>query len=210
MGDLTLLNDATSPFGRKCLVAALERSIRIKEEFVDLYKAGKLDDFNPLRQIPVLVTEDSVGIYDSDSILVYLDTRHRGSPLFASGSKRWDVLSRVSLGNGLMEATLQRIMELRRPKHEQSSDFIRKMEERIGRVLQYVETFVDDLDESAGDSLRADQITIAVALAYVDFRFSTEWRGRFIWVASWADGIGRRQSMVVTAPTRTAPLPTAD
>jgi hypothetical protein len=52
-------NDATSPFGRKIVVACLERSIPLQEEFVDIYAAGPIDRLNPLRQIPTLARRKS-------------------------------------------------------------------------------------------------------------------------------------------------------
>jgi glutathione S-transferase len=57
---LKLLSDATTPFGRKVVVAAIERSIPLEEIFVPLDGTGPLDAVNPLRQIPTLVLPDGV------------------------------------------------------------------------------------------------------------------------------------------------------
>jgi glutathione S-transferase len=198
---MKLLNDATSPFGRKILVAAMEHSISLEEEFVDIGAAGPLDRVNPLRQIPALVTDENEPVYDSDVILQFLDRMHIGGRLFPEGD--WPVLTRTSLANGLIEATLQRIMELRRPAQEQSRTFIEKMEARISRVLHQLDGTADLL---AGDLVRADQITTACALEYVDFRFRRDWRDQFPALAGWLATASRRSSMAGTAPTRTAPF----
>lgn len=198
---MKLLNDATSPFGRKILVAAAEHFVSMDEEFVDISGPGRLDRINPLRQIPALVTDEDEPVYDSDAILQYLDRKHIGGALFPEGD--WPVLTRTSLANGLIEATLHRIMEVRRPSQEQSRTFIEKMEARIWRALHQLERTADLL---AGNLARADQITTACALEYVDFRFRRDWRDQYPSLAGWLAAASQRPSMTDTAPTRTAPF----
>jgi glutathione S-transferase len=200
---MKLLSDATTPFGRKVLVAALERSIEIQEEFVPLDGTGLLDRYNPLRQIPTLIAEDGRAIYDSDTIILYLDTRHDGDPLVPE-SDRFGVLTRATLGSGLIEATLLRRMEVLREPGERSDLFIRKMEERVARTLAALEAQCATLAFTA--ALRADQITIACALGYVDFRYTDKWRDAHPQLAKWFGVVAKRPSMVATAPTRSQPV----
>ncbi len=68
-----LYNGPTSPFGRMARVVALELGIPMEERVIDVYTAEFLDAFNPLRQIPTLVTETGVPIYDSRVICSYFD-----------------------------------------------------------------------------------------------------------------------------------------
>lgn len=199
---MKLLSDATTPFGRKVVVAALERSIEFEEVFVPLDGTGSLDQYNALRQIPTLVTDDGDAIYDSDVIMLYLDTRHGREPLVPDAD-RFGVLTRGALGSGLIEATLLRRLEVVRDPSERSAGFIAKMEARIERVLAALEAHADAL--LAAEALRADQITVACALGYVDFRYSDQWRERHPRLARWSAPIADRPSMVATAPTRTQP-----
>ena len=195
---MQLYNDATSPFGRKILVAAAERAIALDEVIIDVYSPGPLDDHNPLRQIPTLVTDEGEALYDSDVILLYLDTTHDGAPLVPD-EDCWAVLTRTSLGNGLIEAVLNRIMEIKRVDGEQSPGFIAKMEERLARTLVRLEEVAGLLSV---DVLRADDITIACALEYTDFRFSEAWRNDCPTLAAWLEAIAARPSMTVSVPTR--------
>jgi glutathione S-transferase len=197
-----LINDATSPFGRKILVACIERLISLEEEFVDMNKPGPVDDLNALRQIPTLLVDGTQAIFDSDVILGYLDSVHHGAALLPTHG-RWEILTRTSLGNGLMETVLQRMMEARRPATEKSAAFILKMEQRISRVLAYLDSAVTSLE---GEPLRVDQITIACALEYVDLRFTAKWRERFPAISDWLAEISIRPSMIATAPRRTDPI----
>lgn len=204
---MKILNDATSPFGRKTIVAAMERSIPVEEVFVDL-NGPTLDPWNPLRQIPTLVPDVGPAVFDSDVIVQYLDEKHSGPPLIPRNDAA-AIMTRMALANGLMEATLTRLMETRRPDGERSKAFIAKMEERIQRVLTALNSNLSTLS-GTGEALTADQITIAVALGYVDFRFNRDWHGKFPELSRWYEGIAARRSMVLTAPTRTAPVPKAE
>ncbi len=199
---MKLLNDATSPFGRKVLVAAIERSVSIEEQFITISAPGPIDDLNPLRQIPTLVTGDGQALYDSDVIMHYIDAQHAGPRLCPGGD--WVVATRMSLGNGLMEAVLLRTMELRRPEGEQSRSYMSRLEERVGRVLASLEKSVPQL---SGEPLRADQITVACALEYTDFRYAHDWRGTHPALARWLASMTERASLSGTRPTRTAPWP---
>ena len=201
---MKLLSDATTPFGRKVIVAAIERSIPLEEIFVPLDGTGPLDAVNPLRQIPTLVLPDGRSIYDSDVIIDYLDTCHAGEPLVPA-TDRTGVLTRMALGSGLIEATLLRRIETVRVPQEQSAAFIAKMEQRIQRALGALEAQSGSM-ESASDVVRADQITAACALGYVDFRFTDAWRDNHRALAQWFAEMAARRSMIASAPTRTAPV----
>ena len=201
---LKLLSDATTPFGRKAVVAALERSVPLEEIFVPLDGTGPLDAVNPLRQIPTLVLADGRSIYDSDVIVDYLDTCHDAEPLIPAAD-RIGVLTRMALGNGLIEATLLRRIETVRVKHEQSAAFIAKMEQRIKRALRALDAQVGTM-KIVSDRVRADQITVACALGYVDFRFTDAWRSDHQALAQWFAEIATRDSIIESVPTRTEPI----
>lgn len=196
-----ILNDATSPFGRKVVVAAIERGIEFEERFVDVFRPGELDLYNPLRQIPTLVRPDGTAVFDSAVILAYLDTQHDGSPLVPADTA-WPAWTRAALADGLMEAVLQRTMERRRPADRQDEATLRRLEDRIGRSLAALESVAADLDPAG---VRGDTIAAACAVHYVDFRYGRDWRARHGRLAAWADAFGDRPSMAMTVPSRQEP-----
>ena len=199
---MKLLNDATSPFGRKVLVAAIERAVPLEEQFIVISAPGPIDELNPLRQIPTLVSDGGQALYDSDVIMHYIDAQHAGPKLCPAGA--WDVAARMSLGNGLMESVLHRTMELRRPEGEKSASFAAKLEERVARVLARLERSIGNL---SGEPLKADQITMACALEYMDFRYAHDWRATHPALGRWLASMAGRPSLAGTRPTRTAPWP---
>jgi glutathione S-transferase len=203
-GVMRLLNDATSPFGRKVAVAALERGVSFEEEFVDLSNPERLARWNPLWQIPVLVSAAGEAIYDSATILLYLDTLHHDAPLFPE-KDRFGVMTRVALCDGLMEAVLLRRMEQTRAEREQSPAFVARLEARVGRALAELEVVLGRKRAGEGP-MQADDIAAACALGYVDFRFGTDWRAHCPRAAAWLAACADRPSLRETAPTRTRPV----
>jgi glutathione S-transferase len=192
-----LLSDATTPFGRKVMVAVLERGLPVSEEFVSLSEPTELDRYNPLRQIPALVTAEGASVYDSSVILGYLDTLG-GVALLPNVT----VATHVALADGMMEATLQRVMETRRPAEQQSAAVISRLEGRIARALQEIDRVYREVSL---DPLLGDAIAIACALDYVDFRYNTTWRETYPDLSNWQRAITARPSMRKTAPTRSTP-----
>ena len=151
--------------------------------------------------LPIQVDlEDGRSLYDSDVILQYLDTCHKEQPLIPKKG-RFDVLTRVALGSGLIEATLLRRIETVRIPQEQSAAFIGKMEQRVQRALAALDKQLAALANTSG-VLRADQLTVACALGYVDFRYTESWRDKHPRLGEWYGDLASRPSLVATAPTR--------
>jgi glutathione S-transferase len=203
---MKIYNDATSPFGRKTVVAAIERGIAVEEVFLDLAKAEFLDQWNPLRQIPTLVTAAGVALYDSDVIVQFLDRAHQREPLIPAAEAP-AILTRMSLANGLMEATLMRVVETRQP--DPRAAVIAKLEGRIARALAAIERDLAHLAKG-GAAIRGDQLTTAVALGYVDFRFVETWRETHKALGAWYGEMSARRSLALTVPTRKDPVPAAE
>ena len=128
--------------------------------------------WDPLRQIPALVTDAGESLYDSDTILFYLDSLHDGESLFPCQTRFVD-LTRIACANGLIEAVLQRTMESRRADGEKSESEMARLEQRAYRALGALERQATALSSSR---LSAADITTACALEYTDFRLTDGWR----------------------------------
>ncbi|MBT6278212.1 MAG: glutathione S-transferase [Chromatiales bacterium] len=197
---MQILTDAATPFGRKTMVAALEKQISVTESFVPI--DATLDSANPLRQIPVLVMDKGESLYDSDVILLYLDELHTSAPLFPA-DRRFEVLTRLALANGMIESVLLRTMESRRVDGERSDAFIEKLGDRTLRGVVQLERGVSQLST---DTLNAGDIAVVCALEYADFRFTRDWRSQAPKLAAWHATISERSSFANTRPTRTQPV----
>ena len=199
---MILYTDASTPFGRKSLLAALERGIPIREEFVNLSDPGSFAEINPLVQIPALKAADGQIYFDSDVIFQYLDTCHKGPPLIPDDD-RFARMPRIHRANGVIEATLFRRMETVRPDGEKSPGFNAHLEARIARGLARLESHCG---EPHGEPLDAEEITRLCALDYVDFRHPHGWRDNHPKLAAWLAGVSERGTAQVSKPGRTDPV----
>ena len=191
-----LYGGPTSPFARMARVVSLELDIQVEERVIDVYTAEFLDALNPLRQIPTLVTEAGVPVYDSRVICRYFDAIS-GKETLIPDERRWEIETRWALAVGVMESGLQRRMEILRPAAQQSPATIAKLEIRIDRALAQLER---EVGAFRGAGTRMDCVATGIALEYTDFRYTSEWRQRCPQLHGWLEGFARRPSMIQTRP----------
>ena len=195
MKNLILYNGPNSPFGRKAKITALIHKIPVEEKIIKVYDSEFLDKFNPLRKIPTLVIDGNQTIIDSDNICLYFDEISIRETLF-NKKIYWQIMSTVSVANGLMEAVLERRMELIRPLNEQSKSFIKKQEIRVFRTINWLEKNWNNFEKK----ISMDQISIAVALEYTKFRFTDSWTKDCQKLNKWLSEFNGNDFMELTIP----------
>jgi glutathione S-transferase len=192
----------TSPYVRKCLVAAQELGLREKIEFlpaaahpVDRDRA--LIVHNPLGKVPTLITDDGAVLYDSRVICDYLNGLGDGR-LVPQGSARWNVYRDQALADGMMEAAiLVRYETFARPEALRWKGWIDGQMEKVTCGLAELEHSADTL----GLRIDVGSIAIGCALGYLDFRYAAlGWRGSYPKLAAWFARFGERESMLATRP----------
>jgi glutathione S-transferase len=200
---MKLYYSATSPYVRKCLVAAQELGLRGKIEFlpaaahpVDRDRA--LVARNPLGKVPTLVLDDGAVLYDSRVICDYLNSLGDGSLLPAHGPSRWSVYRDQALADGMMEAAiLVRYETFARPEPLRWKGWIDGQMDKVICGLTELEQSVDSL----GQRVDVGSIAIGCALGYLDFRYaSLAWRRSYPSLNSWFSRFDARESMVGTRP----------
>ena len=192
---LTLYNGPTSPFGRKVKIVSIVQEIDLEEKIINVYEADFLDKSNPLRKIPTLLI-NNLSIIDSDNICLYFDSITNKKSLFPK-DRYWQIMSLTSLANGLMEAVLERFMEISRPDHEQSKKFINKLETRALRTINWLENNWNNYNE---EYLTMDQIAVACALDYTSFRFTNKWKNDCSNLEKWFNNFLKNDFMESTLP----------
>ena len=190
-----LYNGPTSPFGRKVKIVSMIQKIDLEEKIINVYEADFLDKSNPLRKIPTLLI-NNLSIMDSDNICLYFDSITNKKSLFPK-DRYWQIMSMTSLANGLMEAVLERFMEISRPNQEQSKKFINKLETRTFRTIKWLENNWNNYNE---DYLTMDQIAIACALDYTSFRFTNKWKSDHSNLSKWFNIFLKNYFMESTLP----------
>ena len=198
MKKLTLYNGPNSPFGRKTKITAIILEIPIEEKIIKIQEAEFIDNFNPLRKIPTLVTDNNQTIIDSDNICLYFDKISNKESIY--GTKNyWQVMSTISIANGLMESVLERKTELIRPSNEQSKSFIKKQEVRIFRTINWLEKNWNNYNENY---LTMDQIAVGCALDYTIFRFNNDWKVDNKKLNEWFVKFIKKDFMKLTIPQK--------
>lgn len=193
----------TSPFVRKALVAARETGLidRIETVITNPWapSTAELVEDNPLGKIPVLIRDDGTTLFDSGVICEYLDSLHGGRKLFLpQGDERWRVLRLAALANGLIEASVERLLESRRPTDRQWANWTERQTARMNRALDALEAAAGGLSAEAPTIA---EITAGCALGYLDFRFASDnWREGRPTLARWYERFAQRPSMTATVP----------
>ena len=195
MEKLTLYNGPNSPFGRKAKITAIFHKIQLEEKIIKVQESKFLDNFNPLRKIPTLIINNNQTIIDSDNICLYFDEISSIETLFKK-ENYWQIMSTISVANGIMESVLERRMELIRPSNEQSKGFINKQEIRTFRTINWLEKNWDNYEKK----ISMDQIAIAVALEYTKFRFTDSWSKDCQKLNEWLSDFNSNDFMKLTIP----------
>ena len=160
----------TSPFARKVLVVAHEVGVAdgITLTRVDLRADRQtLEALNPLTKIPVLIADDGAVIYDSPVICEYLDTTHGAQRLLpAHGAQRWQIMTRVALADGMLDAAILVRTERLRAKEQQSPDWI---DRQMSKVEAALDTFARSVPPN-DKALDMGDIALGCALGYLPLR----------------------------------------
>ena len=196
---MKLYGGASSPYVRKCRVAARELGIadRIQEAPMPTYGADPntpLAAMNPAVRVPTLETDNGEYLYDSRIILRYLNEVAGGSLYPASD---WAMIRRESQAEGMIDASLLLRGEVTRPEEFQYQTFKDLQSRKINNALDALEAQAADLG-----SLDAAAIGTACALGYLDFRFGDwGWRDNHPGLAKWFETFNARPSMQDTIPS---------
>ena len=200
---MKIYGDLISPFVRMTLVTAHEAGLGGKVQHVTegvkpTEVNAKLARLSPLGKIPVLETDHGHGIFDSRVIMEYLCHVAGNSTLIPDdGVKRFRVLTLQAIGQGLADAAVAyRYETAMRPQGTQWQEWIARTRARFAATF-------DELDANWMDTLaevNAGSLSVAVTLAYIDFRLSDlGWRNGRPRLAARHEGFSRRESMVKTA-----------
>ena len=199
---MKLFGSNTSPYVRKIRVQALEGEYWDQIHYSEMSTAPtdpNMDNVNPLKKIPALVTDDGQVLFDSRVICEYLDHMMGGSRAFpADSTTRWEALRMQALGDGLLDAALlARYERFLRPVSARWNDWSDGQMMTIDGALAAME----DSARSFGDRIDIGTITVACAIGYLDFRFSDKsWRESHKALAKWFETMTARPSISGTVP----------
>jgi glutathione S-transferase len=198
---MKLFFSPTSPYVRKVRVVAIEKGLADRIELVPANPwpdPSAVSVANPLGKVPALLLDDGTSLYDSPVICEYLDVLVPAAPLIPrSGAGRWQVLRCQALCDGILDAAVAIVLERRRPEGERSMTTQQRQADAIRRSVAALTRELRPTD-SAFD---LGQISIAVALGYLEFRLGDLELGvGQAAIRDWWAATQQRPSVVATRP----------
>lgn len=190
-----------SPFVRKVMVAAhelgLAERIEMLRTVVAMVKpARELLPENPLGKIPTLVLPDGTILYDSLVIIEYLDSLAGGGRLIPTdGRARFTELRRHALADGFLDMLI--LWRNERDRAQPLPALLDAFALKTDAILRALEAEAPML---AAGPVGLAQITVAIAGAYMDFRFpDLGWRERCPGLNAWQARFAERPAMRATS-----------
>lgn len=183
---MILRSSATSPFGRKVLIAAMrlgfgDQLSLVQPAFLDPDDPLRKD--NPLGKSPCLVLADGIAVFDSGIIVEYLDHLSGGGLLPADPMERIRMLVRQALADGLADAAVLMSSERFFRSEEQVSE--RWLDHQRGKVERALDAFV--AEPPILKPVGIDAISLACALGYLDWRKPVLWRETHPELVGWLE-----------------------
>ncbi len=199
---MILRSSPASPFGRKVKIAAHILGLLDRVKIVNADTLNPEDDLrqqNPLGKIPTLILDSGKVIYDSRVIVEYFDQYVGGGRLIpAKGDDRFDVLVMQSLADGIMDAAILQIYEIRfRAEENREAKWVSHQAGKIDRALAALDAHPPHITPVP----HIGTIAIACALGYLDLRFEGQWRNAHPRLVAWLDDFSARvPAYAATAP----------
>ena len=192
---MKLIISTTSPYSRKCRVMVRELGLTSRFEEVESHPFDddpELLRANPLGRVPCLLMDDGQALTESALIADYI-AEQAGDPW----PRDWQDRRLEALGNGLLDLTVMRRVEMVRDEGLRSDFWIGRRERGILRALDELETVVAELE----NPLAQGPLTMAGALAYLDFRYpERHWRSGRPNLQALKEAWAERESFKSTLP----------
>ncbi|MFC7734573.1 glutathione S-transferase family protein [Roseomonas sp. GCM10028921] len=176
-----------SPFVRKVMIAAHELGLADRIETVrTVVRMGKPNEAllpdNPLSKIPTLVLDDGRALFDSLTIIEYLD-HIAGGGLFPAAPARFKALTRHALGNGFLDLLILFRNERDKPAERRTAEWLDSF---AGKTRATLDRLEQEAPAMAALPFDIGHIAIGCALSYLDFRFADlAWREGRPALAAW-------------------------
>ncbi len=199
---MKLIGSLTSPYVRKVRVVLAEKKLDYRFDLEDPWSADtSISDYNPLGKVPCLVMDDGGAVFDSRVIVEHLDGLSPNARLIPqNGRARIEVKTWEAIADGVCDAAIAIRLERQRPREQQSDAWIARQSKKVDDGLVAMAQALGDKPWCVGQGVTLADLSAAVALGYLDFRFhDIDWRARHPELARHYEKIAQRASFVETA-----------
>jgi len=198
---MKLFGSPTSPYVRKARVLIEEKNLPVEFVVEDPWPDNSpIIDKNPLSKIPVLEIAPSDFIFESALVVHFLDHIDGRSFTPRDPVGYWEAQRWQALGNGIIDSTIARVLETRRPADKQWPDKMVREEGRVQRAIALAENNFKGGEFLVGNRFSLADVVLGVTLQYVDLRYPHDWRSGAPKLKAWHAAIAARPSFVNTQP----------
>jgi glutathione S-transferase len=199
---LQLIGSYTSPFVRKVRMALAEKKIDYQFVEENVWKnAVVIADKNPLNRVPTLIMEDGKAVYDSRTIVEYLDTISPLNRLLPErGKERLTVRCWESLADGICEATVAIFLEKKFHPHDCNEEYLERQLKKIQLGVMRISQDLGSQQWCHGISFTLADLCVACSLGYLNLRLPEfDWRHEYPNLIKFYERISSRSSFITTA-----------
>jgi len=201
---MKLFGSVTSPFARKVRVVLLEKHIEF--EFITNSMEGgesaPINNINPLGKIPALQLDDGLSLFDSPVIAEYLDSINPVGHLIPEPARERTMVKRwEALADGVLDAGVSIVLEMRRPENERSPAAMARQKGKMERGVAMMAKELGPRTSCTADAFNLADIAVGCTLLWLDFRFpEITWREQYSHLAVLVDKLAQRKSFIDTPP----------
>ena len=188
---MKLLFASASPFSAKVRMAA--HYVGLKPEAIHVSTPDNPEELltaNPLGKIPTLITDDGLTLYDSRTIMHYLDSLDEEKRLYPRSPEKRVLVERTeALSDGICEALVLCVYEKRfRTPETYHQPWVDRQWDKAMRGLDWL----DAHPPKFGKRLNAGHFALASLLAYLMIRFPGQWEEHRVRLANWPAAFSER------------------
>ena len=134
-----------------------------------------LIEANPLGKIPTLVSKDHGSIFDSRTIMHYLD-RYSGGKLYPQDTAaRLEAEKLEAAADGLCDALVAHVYErIKRPEEKIHQEWLDWQRDKAERCMDYLEASLSHHPKVAQE-ITGGHLALAAALGYLNLRYGNDW-----------------------------------
>ncbi len=201
---MKLIGSFASPFARKVRIFLLEKNFEYEFINDDIWSDdSQVHLINPLGKVPCLIFETDSVMFDSRTIVDYLDDLSTELKLIPRKIRdRAIVKSWEALSDGVVDAAaLIRLENIKRPENKRSDFWINRQEGKLLRGLESLSRALGKSRYCYKDRYSLADISLCCALGWIDFRFpEINWKTKHPNLENLFNKVSKRESFKLTQP----------
>lgn len=165
---MILISATPSPFARKVRIALIEKAIRFTlQNEVPWHADTQTPRYNPLEQLPILIPEDGVPVFESTYLMDWLEYKYpEPSMLPADPALAMEAKLVQTISEGVADATVLLFWEMQRD--HVSAEWARRQLRKVRGGLTDLDRRVGDREFVVGDRFGLADIAVIALLGMQD------------------------------------------